>query len=388
MRGIAVQRLGTPRSTSLNRQRVSRAGSGAPRSSERLRIALLAPVWFAVPPTGYGGTELVVDLLGRALMDAGHDVTIFASGDSTTRVPLSWVSRHALSDRLGEPLPELRHVLACYERAAEFDVINDHTGPLAATAAGLVTTPILHTVHLPVGGELGDVYERLARLSSDLALVSLSLSQRRLRPSLPWVANCPNAIDPARFAWSRRRGDYLAFVGRMGPEKGCRWAIAAARECGLPLKIAAKCRDRAEHACFAEYVEPFLGAGIEYLGEVGHAAKVELLRGARATLFPIDWEEPFGLVMLESLACGTPVVATRRGAVPEVIEDGHTGILVDRHDELADAIVAVDQLDRAACRLSVERRFSPKQLERSYLAAYRKVLERHGVAGKRSYTRP
>jgi glycosyltransferase involved in cell wall biosynthesis len=177
------------------------------------------------------------------------------------------------------------------------------------------------------------------------------------------------------FPWSSVRGEYLAFLGRMGPEKGCHHAIAVARETGLPLKIAAKCREPAERTYFAQLIEPQLGGSIEYLGEIGHAEKVELLRDARVTLFPIDWEEPFGLVMLESLACGTPVVATRRGSVPEVLEHGRTGIIVERHEDLAAAVADADRLDPAECRRAVEERFSPEQLVRRYLRAFRTAVQ-------------
>jgi glycosyltransferase involved in cell wall biosynthesis len=341
----------------------------------RLRIALLAPVWFPVPPPRYGGIESVVGLLAEALGDAGHDVTVFASGDSTTDSRLSWVYREAPSERLGEALPELRHVLSCYERSDEFDVISDHTGPFAAAMAGLVATPVVNTVHAPLDGELGDIYARIARLSPDLRLISLSQSQRRPRPYLPWFTNCPNAVDPARFPWGRERGDYLLFLGRMGPEKGAHHAIAVAEELGLPLKIAAKCREPGEHAYFTEFVEPHLAGRIEYLGEVDHAQKAELLRNARVTLFPIDWQEPFGMVMIESLACGTPVVATRRGSVPEVLEHGRTGIIVDDHRDLAKAVAEADGIDRAECRCAVEERFGPGSLSAAYLAAFRTAIE-------------
>lgn len=286
-----------PRRTIERRSRERRG----PRA-ECLRVALLCPVWFPVPPPRYGGIETVVALLADALSEAGHEVTVFASGDSTTHAKLSWVYAQAPSERLGEPLPELRHVLACNERADEFDVISDHTGPTAAALGQLVSPPVLHTVHDPLDGELGDVYERIARISPHLRLISLSQSQRRPHPSLPWVANCPNAIDPLRFPWSSTRGEYLLFLGRMGSETGCHHAIAVAQACGLPLKIAAKCREPRERKYFAEFVEPHLGSTIEYLGEVGHDQKVKLLLGARVTLFPIEWEEPFGLVMIESLA--------------------------------------------------------------------------------------
>ena len=343
--------------------------------AERLRIALLSPVWFPVPPPRYGGIEAVVALLAEALSDAGHEVTVFASGDSQARATISWIYAEAPSERIAELLPELRHVLACYEHASEFDVISDHTGPFAAALGELSAVPVLHTVHGPLDGELGEVYEQIARVSPRVGLISVSRNQRRPHPSLPWVANCPNAIDPSRFPWNGTRGDYLLFLGRMGREKGCHHAIAVAQATGLPLKIAAKCREPAERAYFAELVEPYLGDGIEYLGEVGHDEKVELLRSARVTLFPADWEEPFGLVMIESLACGTPVVATRRGAVPEVLEDGRTGIIVDDHSELAAAIPEADRIDPAECRRAVEERFSPRVLLASYLRAFRAALE-------------
>jgi glycosyltransferase involved in cell wall biosynthesis len=341
-----------------------------------------------VPPPGYGGIEAVVALLAEGLRDVGHDVTVFAAGDSRVDVDLSWVYEVAPSERLGESLPELRHALACLGRSAEFDVISDHTGPLAAALGRHSVTPILHTVHGPLVGEPGAAWEEIARLSPTLRLISLSHSQRRARPALPWVANCPNAIDPARFPWSSARGEYLAFLGRMGPDKGCHHAIAVARETGLPLKIAAKCREPAERAYFAELIEPHLGGTIEYLGEVRHEEKVELLRDARVTLFPIDWEEPFGLVMLESLACGTPVVATRRGSVPEVLEHGRTGIVVDRHEDLAAAVAEADLLDPAECRRAVAERFSPERLVARYLRAFRAAIEMSQPAVSRGSLHP
>jgi glycosyltransferase involved in cell wall biosynthesis len=353
----------------------TRAHSRPRFDAHPLRIALLCPVWFPVPPPSYGGIEAVVALLAESLTHAGHDVTVFASGDSRTHATLSWVYLEAPSDHLGDPLIELRHVLSCYERADEFDVVSDHTGPMAAALGQLSAPPVVHTVHGPLDGELGEAYEQIARVSPRVGLISLSRNQRRPHPSLPWLANCPNAIDPSLFSWSRTRGDYLAFLGRMGPDKGCHHAIAAAQATGLPLKIAAKCREPAERAYFAERIEPHLGGTIEYVGELGHIEKVALLRNAKATLFPIDWEEPFGLVMIESLACGTPVVAIRRGSVPEVVEHGRTGIIVDDHDQLPEAIAEVDRIDPAECRRAAEERFSPGVLVANYLRAFRAAIE-------------
>jgi len=344
-----------------------------------VRIAVLAPAWFAVPPRGYGGIEWVVSLLADGLADAGHEVTLFASGDSRTRAKLESVYEQAPSRQIGKSLPELRHALACYERADEFDVINDHSGPLAALAGGLLDTPVVHTLHGPLDGEPGEVYQRIAQLSPGVGYISISLNQRKPKPDLPWIANCPNALDFSLYPCKPHRGDYLLFLGRMSADKGAHRAIAVARETGLPLKLAGKKQDPKEVEYFAQYVEPHLLDGIEYLGEVTHGQKVELLQDARVTLFPIEWEEPFGLVMIESMACGTPVIATRWGAVPEVIEHGRSGIIVDTYREMPEALEAVDVIDPLECRRYVEELFAPERMVADYVGAYEKAIDRDAV---------
>jgi glycosyltransferase involved in cell wall biosynthesis len=339
-----------------------------------VKIAVLAPPWFAVPPSGYGGIEWIVWLLADGLTERGHEVALFASGDSRSKAKLEWVFEHAPSELIGRSVPELRHVLACYERAAEFDVVNDHTGPLGAALGGLSRTPVLHTVHGPLDGEPGDVYARIGPLAPRVGLVSISLNQRRPEPHLNWVANIPNALDLEHYPCKPHRGDYLLFLGRMNHEKGAHRAIAVAMEAGLPLKLAGKVRERKEKEYFAEFVEPHLGESIEYLGEVNHGRKVELLQNARATLFPIEWEEPFGLVMIESMACGTPVIATGHGAVPEVIEDGRGGVIVDHFREMAAALERVDEIDPLECRRYVEERFAPERMVADYERAYESLL--------------
>ncbi|TMK95928.1 MAG: glycosyltransferase family 4 protein [Actinobacteria bacterium] len=341
-----------------------------------MRIAVLAPAWFAVPPRGYGGIEWVVSLLADGLADAGHDVTLFASGDSRTKAKLEAVFADPPSERIGKSLPELRHALACYGRADEFDVINDHSGQVAALAGGLVETPVVHTLHGPLDGEPGEVYERIAHLARRVGFISISLNQRKPKPDLPWIANCPNALDFSLYPCKPHRGDYLLFLGRMSADKGAHRAIAVARETGLPLKLAGKKQDAKEIEYFAEYVEPHLVGGIEYLGEVSHGQKVELLQDARVTLFPIEWEEPFGLVMIESMACGTPVIATRWGAVPEVIEDGRSGIVVDTYRDMPAALEQADALDPNECRRYVEERFAPERMVANYVEAYERAIER------------
>src|SRR5919201_115383 len=343
-------------------------------SEESLRIAILSPVWFAVPPAGYGGIEWIVSLLADGLLARGHEVTLFASGDSRSRATVAAVFEHPPSELIGRTLPEMRHAIAAYERAGEFDVVNDHTGPLGAALGELVETPVVHTVHGPLDEEAGKVYESLGKLAPRVGLVSVSLNQRRPKPDLNWVANVPNALDLEHYPCKPHRGDYLLYLGRMNHEKGAHRAIAVAMELGVPLKLAGKVRERKEKDYFAEFVEPHLGDSIEYLGEVNHGTKVELLQNARATLFPIEWEEPFGLVMIESMACGTPVVATRHGAVPEVIEDGRAGVIVDHFREIPDALERADAIEPLECRRFVEERFAPERMVADYERAYEALL--------------
>ncbi len=335
---------------------------------------MISPVWFPVPPTGYGGIEWIVWLLADGLVDAGHDVTLFASGDSHTKATLASVFAEAPSERIGQTLPELHHLLSCYARADEFDVINDHSGLPAAAIGGLIDTPVLHTVHGPLDGEGGVIYEQIAAVAPRIGLISISMNQRVPMPDLPWVANCPNALDFSLYPVSPHRGDYLLFLGRMSPDKGCHRAIDVAVTAGLPLKIAGKNREPAERQYFDEFVRPHLSDEIEYLGEVTHGEKVDLLQNARATLFPIEWEEPFGLVMVESMACGTPVIATRRGAVPEVIEHGRSGIIVDDYREMPDAIGEADRLDPIELVAYAQERFSPERMVADYVGAFRATL--------------
>jgi glycosyltransferase involved in cell wall biosynthesis len=340
-----------------------------------MRVAVLSPVWFPVPPRGYGGIEWIVSLLADGLVEAGHDVTLFASGDSRTKARLVSVYDVAPSEQIGVAQVELRHALTCFARAGDFDVINDHSGPPAAAIAGAVQTPCVHTVHGPLVGEPGMVYEQIARVSPQTRLVSISMKQREPHPNLPWLANIPNALDFSLYPVHPHRGDYLLFLGRMNRDKGAHRAVAVATAADLPLKLAGKMREPLEQEYFRQFIAPHLRDGeIEYLGEVTHGEKVELLQNARATLFPIDWEEPFGLVMIESMACGTPVIATRRGSVPEVIEDGRNGIIVDDYRDMPAALEDADRLEPLElCRLATER-FSQRRMVADYVEAFEEVL--------------
>jgi glycosyltransferase involved in cell wall biosynthesis len=345
-----------------------------------MKVAVLSPVWFPVPPTRYGGIEWIVSLLAEGLVRAGHDVTLFASGDSSTEAHLVSIYDEAPSASIGLTQVELRHALSCFERASDFDVINDHSGPLGIVLGGVVDTPVVHTVHGPLGGEPGLLYSTLTSVVPEVGLISLSMNQRKPLPDLNWVANCPNALELDVYPVHPHKGDYLLFLGRMSPEKGCHRAIEVAKEADMPLLIAGKMQDQAEKEFFEAQVRPKLGYGIEYLGEVDQGKKVDLLQNARVTLFPIEWEEPFGLVMIESMACGTPVVATRWGAVPEVIDDGRTGVIVDHYREMAGVIERASELDPLDCRRYVEERFSSERMVRDYEDAYAKALETSAAA--------
>jgi glycosyltransferase involved in cell wall biosynthesis len=227
-----------------------------------LKIAILAPAWFAVPPVGYGGIEWVVSLLADGLADAGHDVTLFASGDSHTKAKLAAVFPEAPSRQIGRTFWELKHALSCFARAEEFDVINDHTGMLGATLGATVSTPVAHTVHGPLDGEPGEIYELISRVAPQVGLISISMNQRKPKPDLNWIANCHNALDFSVYPVKPHRGDYLLFLGRLSPDKGAHRAVAVAMETGLPLKIAGKLQEPKEREYFHELVEPHLVDGI------------------------------------------------------------------------------------------------------------------------------
>jgi glycosyltransferase involved in cell wall biosynthesis len=342
-----------------------------------MNVGLICPVWFPVPPSAYGGTVRVVALLAEGLVDAGHEVTLFASGDSRTRARLESVFQSAPSEWIGHTYWEMQHLVHAIRRARDFDVLHDHTGLLGLAFGGLVDVPFCHTVHGPLVAGPGRLYDDVTSLAPNTKLISISLNQRKPKPDLPWIANCPNALDLSVYPFRRKPGgEYLLFLGRMSPEKGAHRALAVALETGIPLKIAAKCREPLEIRYFDEFVRPHLGESIEYVGEVGHADKVELLMGARALINPIDWEEPFGLVVIEAMACGTPVIATRRGALPEIMEHGRTGVFVDNYREMEETEVLelADQLDPAELRREIEQHFSPEIMVSNYVAAYEATI--------------
>ncbi len=336
-----------------------------------MRIGLVAPPWGPIPPTLYGGIEVVVDQLARGLAAARHDVVLFATGDSTCPVERHWVLPEAEGMRIGQAVPELRHVVHAYEALRDCDVVHDHTvmGPFYAERfPGL---PVATTVHGPFNAELGDLYRALA---PSVPIVAISHAQQRSAPDVPVTRVIHHGVDADAFPYGEGVGDaegpYALFLGRMAPDKGAHRAIAVARAAGSRVLLAGKMREPWEHRYFAEHVEPLLGADAVYLGEVSHGRKLELLAGASALLFPIRWDEPFGMVMIEAMACGTPVLAFPEGAAPEVVEDGKTGYLCGDEAAMADALVRVGDLERTACRAAVEGYFSTERMVAEHVELY------------------
>jgi glycosyltransferase involved in cell wall biosynthesis len=336
-----------------------------------MRIAIIAPPWAPIPPVLYGGIELVVDRLAVGFQRAGHEVLLYTTGDSTCPVPRAWHLPEAEGSRIGMAVPELRHALAAYEAVAGYDIVHDHTvaGPLLAALRPELR--VVTTIHGPFNDELTDLYREITRR---VPLIAISHAQRRPVPDLPIARVIHHGVDAADFPFGRGDGGYCLFLGRMSPDKGAHRAIEAATKAGVPLLMAAKMREAAEVEYFEGNVQPYLSDTVRYLGEVPHEEKLALLAGARALLFPIRWNEPFGMVMIEALACGTPVIAYPEGAAPEVVEHGRTGFLVNDEAQMADAIAKVDTIDRAACRAAVEGYFSTDRMTAEHLALFEDLL--------------
>jgi len=342
-----------------------------------MRIGMIAPPWFPLPPQGYGGIELVVSLLTEGLVRDGHDVTLFASGDSKTLARLSFVYDRAPRELIATAsYIEIVHGLEAYTRAREFDVIHDHDG-FASRAMGalvhrLVGTPVVATLHGPADAA---TQESLASLRENLRFIAISDYQRHGFPDLSFVATIPNAIDFDSYPFSAEKDDYLLFVGRMIDDKGAHTAVEVARRLSSRLILVGKINEEAEREYFAAKVEPLLTDDMYYRGEVDTSTKLELYKNARCTLFPIQWPEPFGLVMIESMAAGTPVVAFRHGSVPGVIDDGRTGFIVETVDEMVEAVRRVGEIDPEECRRVAEERFGIPRFVAAHVAAYRRLLD-------------
>ncbi len=341
-----------------------------------MRIAQIAPLFEAVPPKLYGGTERVVSWLTEELVEMGHEVTLFASGDSLTSAKLDAPWPRAL--RLD---PDVRDWVATYtlmveyvrRRAHLFDVLHFHIDYWPNSLFSRQDVPFVTTLH----GRL-DLPEFAAayRLFPEVPVVSISDNQRRPLPDIGWARTVYHGL-PANLLTPQpvEKHDYLAFLGRICPEKGIERAIQIASRVGMKLKVAAKV-DKADAEYFKAEVEPLLAdSNVEFIGEINDAQKPAFLSGAKAVLFPIDWPEPFGLVMIESMACGCPVIAMRRGSVPEVMDDGISGFVVENVDEAVAAFARIDQLDRGRVRAQFEKRFTSRRMAEDYVSLYQRLID-------------
>jgi len=349
-----------------------------------MKIAQIAPLHEAVPPRLYGGTEMVIAHLCDALVELGHDVTLFASADSSTEARLLPMRDHSLRlDAVPLKSDLAAHLSMLYEvRAAahRFDILHFHMGLLHLPMFEQLAHRSVTTVHSRT--DLKDLPAAYARWP-DYGLVSISDHQRNPLADANWLETVPHGISPQRY-WCREHNDrgYLAFLGRIAPEKGPEVAIRVAREAGIPLRIAAKV-DASDRVYFETVIRPLLDDPlIEFIGEIGAERKAEFLANALALLFPIRWPEPFGLVMIEAMACGTPVIGWDRGSVPEVIEPGLTGFIVRSEGEALEAIREVGRLDRRAVRAAFERRFTARHMAEAYVQVYRALLAAPRTMGR------
>jgi len=353
-----------------------------------MRIAQVAPMYESVPPHRYGGTERVVSYLTEALVRRGHKVTLFASGDSRTTAQLVPTIERALREHCSlQELQELAIPLhlamigAVFQQAAAFDIIHCHLDYLPFAFVPFVPTPVVTTLHGRL--DLRFLPQVLARFP-DAALVSISLHQRAplalLHPH--WVGTVYNGIPVDQFPFSEKPGDYFLFLGRIAVEKRPDWAVAIARRTGIRLKVAAKVDPYDQEYFDREIKHLFDHPLVEYLGEVDEAEKRHLLAGAYGLLFPIDWPEPFGMVLIEALACGTPVLAMNRGSVPELLRHGVTALIGNSVDELVALAPRLGALNRHACRREAERRFSARVMADGYEQVYTRVIAEHQGADR------
>jgi glycosyltransferase involved in cell wall biosynthesis len=374
-----------------------------------MKIGIIASIWIQVPPPnmGFGAQEYLAYQLVEGLIKKGHEVTLFASGESKTSGKLVSVTDRQVKDIQTDDYKikdvfEMMNLEAAYKRAADFDIIHNHLLPYGLLFSGFTTTPTVHTLHHQIYKTRGDIYAYLRY--KDQNFISISNAQRRIVPQLNYIETVYNGIDPASFPYNEKPGDYLLYIGRVKKYKGIHTAIAVAKQARMPLKIAGPVPQPSQpdykevHPYWEEEVKPHLGGAIEYVGAVEGDEKVRLLQNAKALIFPVEREEPFGMTLIEAKSCGTPVIAYAQGASPEIVSDGNTGFLINRNDEdirgtfqitqtgMAGLIEAVTKLTtlspeasqamRKASRKQVEEHFTIQRMVDGYESIYKSIVNK------------
>lgn len=360
-----------------------------------MKIAQLAPPWLSVPPNCYGGTEMIVSNLTEELVRRGHEVTLFATGDSKTSANLSYFYKKALGNKgylKDNPYLVLPHYENCFKRADEFDIIHNHNEDMALFLADLVRTPIVHTLHGSFSKKDADFNKKKVLNQFNYHnFISISKSQRRPLKKLNFVANIYNGIDVNHFKFKKEPGKYLLWIGRLTKRKGAADAIKIAKRLGMELLLAGSI-EPVEKEYLEEKVMPFVdGKQIKYMGEANYKGKVDLYRNALATISPIHWEEPYGLIMAESMACGTPVIAYKRGSVNELVKNGKTGFVIDPKrgiSGMVSAVKKVSEIRREDCRSHIKENFNLEKMVDNYEEVYRKIVDKTKTKSKKSSTKP
>lgn len=349
-----------------------------------MKIAMVAPPWERIPPEGYGGIEVIAGLLADGLVGKGHEVTLFTVSNSSTKARMFSVFDGEMESYLGGPpqsllIIALTHTLASYMEISKggYDIIHDHTWKEGLSSAAFIDTPIIHTVHGLLNEETIRFYSLFKDYPGTYFVTTSNYQQTRL-PGLNYAATVYNGIDFPKYPYSEEKEDFLFYMGRFNRDKAPHLACEAAKKLGKKLILAGIAVDEAERSYFDQYIKPCLSDDIVYVGELGHWSeeKMRLLSRARGYLHPIQWDEPFGIAMVEAMACGTPVVTFKRGSTPEVIAHGITGFVVETMEEFIDAIEHIDKISPQACRERAENMFTARGMVDNYERVYTKVLSR------------
>lgn len=349
-----------------------------------MKIAMIVPPWIKLPPEGFGGIEVVASLLTERLVEKGHEVTLFSVGSSQTKARLFSVFGNEMLTTLDKPSSNIinvatTHILSAYSEIAKggFDIVHDHTWKEGLLCASFMDIPVVHTLHSPMDKENKKFYSIIRdRKIKNIHFVSISDFQQQCLPDLDYAGTVYNGIRFKEYPFSRKKEDYYFYIGRFIPEKGPHLACEAAKRLGLNLVLAGKVNEKAESVYFEQYIRPYLGSKIRFIGEVGQwsKTKMNLLSRGKGYLYPIQWDEPFGITMVESMACGTPVFTLNRGSAPEVVEHGVTGFVENNLEDFMKSVKHLDDIDPAQCRERARKMFTTEVMADKYVAIYENIL--------------